>query len=156
MSVNIGTDPPDPESQLCEDGVMKRFLVLVLIAVGVGCTSGDAEPPTPTTPPTTDEEAEFPDVVDAVAVATDSGYDFTVTVSSPYDSPERYADAWRVIGPDGEVLGTRILTHHHANEQPFTRSLAGVEIPDGVSVVTVEGRDLANGWGGGTVEVTLP
>ena len=75
---------------------------------------------------------------------------------SAYDTPERYADAWRVKGPDGAVLGVRELLHDHAGEQPFTRSLDGIEIPDGVQTVVVEGRDLANGWGGGTVEVPVP
>ncbi len=40
--------------------------------------------------------------------------------------------------------------------QPFTASVAGVEIPDTVNRVTIEGRDLVYGWGGGTVEVPLP
>jgi hypothetical protein len=85
----------------------------------------------------------------------DGSYTFDVTVSSPYDSPERYADAWRVVGPDGTEYGVRILLHDHANEQPFTRSLSGVEIPDGIDSVTVEGRDLINGWGGAIIEVDL-
>ena len=84
------------------------------------------------------------------------GFQFDVTISSPYDSPSRYADAWRIVGPDGAVLGERLLTHDHAAEQPFTRSLAGVEIPYGVAEVTVQARDLVNGWGGGTVTVTVP
>jgi hypothetical protein len=98
----------------------------------------------------------YPDIV---AVETDQdvdgSYTFDVTVSSPYDSPERYADAWRVVGPDGTEYGVRILLHDHANEQPFTRSLSGVEIPDGIDSVTVEGRDLINGWGGAIIEVDL-
>ncbi len=103
------------------------------------------------------EAAEFPDVLAAVATREDSGsWRFDVTLSSPYDSPDRYADAWRVIGPDGTEYGIRILTHDHANEQPFTRSQTGIEIPDDVEMVTVEGRDLRNGWGGGTLSVTLP
>jgi hypothetical protein len=49
----------------------------------------------------------------------------------------------------------RVLTHPHANEQPFTRSLDGVEIPQEVDRVVVQGRDLINGWGGVTAEVEL-
>ena len=80
----------------------------------------------------------------------------SATISSPYDSPERYADAFRAVAPDGTELGVRVLTHDHADEQPFTRSLTGLVIPDGVDEITVEGRDLANGWGGGTVTVAVP
>lgn len=99
----------------------------------------------------------YPDVVDvAVFVAGETTYDFDVTLSSPYDSPERYADAWRVRDEDGTVFGVRELAHDHANEQPFTRSLSGVEIPDGVEQVVVEGRDQVNGWGGETLTVDLP
>ena len=49
----------------------------------------------------------------------------------------------------------RELTHDHAAEQPFTRSLTDVVIPPDVTEVTVEGRDLVNGWGGGTSTVTI-
>lgn len=101
-------------------------------------------------------EELFPDVVGATAVQdADGSWTFSATLSSPYDTPERYADAWRVIGPDGEVYGIRELTHDHANEQPFTRSQSGIEVPDGVTTVTVEGRDQVSGWGGATIEVEL-
>jgi hypothetical protein len=89
-------------------------------------------------------------------MSRDGTYDFAVTVSSPYDSPDRYADAWRVRGEDGTVYGIRELLHEHANEQPFERSLADVLIPDGVTTVIVEGRDLVNGWGGNTITIELP
>ncbi len=98
----------------------------------------------------------YPDVVDATVERNGDTFTFDVTISSPYDTPDRYADAWRVVGPDGTVLGVRELLHDHQNEQPFTRSLSGVEIPDDVDTVTIEGRDQVNGWGGATVEVELP
>ncbi len=49
---------------------------------------------------------------------------------------------------DGVVLGEHALTHDHADEQPVTRTQTGLEIPEGVDVVTVEGRDAQNGYGG--------
>ncbi|MEM7340884.1 MAG: hypothetical protein AAF467_19660 [Actinomycetota bacterium] len=104
----------------------------------------------------TDAEELFPDVIGAEASqGADGTWAFSATLSSPYDTPERYADAWRVVGPDGTVFGTRELAHDHANEQPFTRSLNGVEIPDDVATVTIEGRDQVSGWGGATVDVEL-
>lgn len=100
---------------------------------------------------------KYPDVVAAKAQArgTDS-FDFDVTVSSPYDTPQRYADAFRVLGKDGTVFGERILLHDHAGEQPFTRDLYGVRIPRGIRTVTVQARDQKYGYGGKTVEVGLP
>jgi len=110
-------------------------------------SSTDSENPT---------EDLFPDViaVDATQDA-DGTWTFAVTMSSPYDGPDRYADAWRVEGPDGEVFGIRELAHDHASEQPFTRSQSGIEIPDDVVEVTVAGRDQQNGWGGQALIVKL-
>lgn len=85
----------------------------------------------------------------------DGVYDFRVTVSSPYDSPERYANGWRVLSTDGAVLGEKRLGHDHADEQPFTRKQAGVQVPDGVRVVLVEGHDQRNGYGGRRARVRL-
>ncbi|MEM8619383.1 MAG: hypothetical protein AAGF73_06645 [Actinomycetota bacterium] len=103
------------------------------------------------------DEQQFPDVVGVEAREADNGtWSFDVTLSSPYDTPQRYADAWRVVTPDGTVLGERALGHDHQYEQPFTRSLAGVEIPADVDVVVVEGRDQQYGWGGTTMEYSLP
>lgn len=104
-----------------------------------------------------DGEQPYPEIVDVEAEAAGEGtYDFAVTISSPYDSPERYADGWRVLGPGGEVLGEMELTHDHANEQPFTRTQSGVEVPDEVERVTIEGHDLENGYGGEPFPVELP
>ncbi len=98
----------------------------------------------------------YPDVVDVDVSQGSETFNFDVTVSSPYDSPERYADAFRVVGDDGRVYAVRELLHDHSGEQPFTRSLGPVGIPETVDTVIVEARDLVYGWGGGTVEVTLP
>lgn len=103
------------------------------------------------------EGADHPDVLAAVLEGDGGeGWSLDVTLSSEYDSPERYADGWRVLDPDGEVLGEHTLGHDHADEQPVTRTQTGLEIPDGVDVVTVEGRDTENGFGGATLEVEVP
>ncbi len=99
----------------------------------------------------------FPDVLAVELRPTGARtYDVAVTISSPYDTPERYADGWRVLTADGTVLGTHTLLHDHANEQPFTRTQRGLLIPEGISEVTVEGRDQANGFGGATITVEVP
>ncbi len=126
-------------------------------SVTADTATGATSEPSPTTGAPSDvSDALFPDVIAATATMSGEGtWLFSATVSSPYDSPERYADAWRVLAPDGTELGARELAHDHASEQPFTRTLSGVVVPAGVDVVTVEGRDQVNGWGGATVEVEL-
>ncbi|HSM45511.1 MAG TPA: N-acetylmuramoyl-L-alanine amidase, partial [Acidimicrobiia bacterium] len=102
------------------------------------------------------EASLYPNVVEASATTDGDAFEFVVTMSSPYDSAERYADAWRIIGDDGVVYGVRELLHDHAGEQPFTRSLGDVQIPDHVTSVRIQGRDQVYGWGGGEIEITLP
>lgn len=100
---------------------------------------------------------KHPDVIAAkVQPRGADTFDFDVTVSSPYDTPQRYADAFRVMGKDGAVHGERVLLHDHATEQPFTRDLHGVKLPAGVRSVVVQARDLKNGWGGKTIELAIP
>lgn len=101
-------------------------------------------------------DADHPDVLAAELSGEGGSYSLSVTMSSEYDTPQRYADGWRVLDPDGNELGTWELGHDHAGEQPFTRTQTGLEIPSGVSEVTVEGRDLVNGYGGATVTIPVP
>ena len=96
------------------------------------------------------------DVVGARATKTGVSWRFDVTVRHSDAGWDHYADAWRVVGADGTVYGIRTLYHPHVEEQPFTRSLGGVQIPAGVGSVTIEARDSVHGWGGATVVVKLP
>ena len=104
------------------------------------------------------QEQQFPDVVNVRIKARGSNrFDLDVTVSSPYDTPQRYADAFRATSEDGAVVyGVRELLHDHAGEQPFTRDLYGVQIPLGVRQIRVQARDRQHGWGGGTRMVAVP
>lgn len=102
------------------------------------------------------EDQRHPDVLDAELEPTGGTWRLSATLSSPYDTPERYADAFRALDEDGTELGVRELAHDHANEQPFTRSLSDLEIPEGVERITVQGRDQRYGWGGATVELEVP
>lgn len=113
-------------------------------------------PPTEAVEPSAVYGDRFPEVV--AVDATDEGdgrWRFAVTLSSPYDTRERYADAWRVLDADDHELGIRVLLHDHANEQPFTRSET-IEVPAGTTVVYVEGRDQANGWSGQRFAFRMP
>lgn len=87
---------------------------------------------------------------------------FHVTVAHPDTGWEDYADGWDVVLPDGTVVKpdpddpfTRLLLHPHENEQPFTRSQSGVEIPPGVAEVRVRAHDIVDGFGGRDVVVDL-
>ena len=109
------------------------------------------------TPAAEDKARKFPDVVDAKVRASGNDlFDFDVTVSSPYDTPQRYADAFRVMSTEGKVYGERKLLHDHAGEQPFTRDLYGVAIPPGVKFVVIQARDQKYGYGGKTLRISLP
>ncbi|WP_205620576.1 hypothetical protein [Nisaea denitrificans] len=88
--------------------------------------------------------------------AADGSYSFHVTVRHADTGWDHYANAWSVLAPDGTLLGERVLYHPHVNEQPFTRSLSGVSIPDGISKVIVRARDSQHGEGGRSLEVELP
>ena len=83
-------------------------------------------------------------------------YDFDVTIRSKDTGWDRYADLIQVLGPDGKVLGTRILEHPHEQEQPFTRDVYGVDIPRGVTDVTIRARFKPVGFDGATMRVAVP
>jgi hypothetical protein len=83
-------------------------------------------------------------------------YRFDVTVAHGDEGWDHYADAWDVVAPDGTVLGTRVLLHPHENEQPFTRSLGGVVVPDGITEVTIRAKDSVHEYGGLEMQATLP
>jgi hypothetical protein len=59
---------------------------------------------------------------------------------------DHYVDAWRIVDVDGNTLGTRDLAHPHVDEQPFTRSLSGIRIPDGVTEIGIQAHDTTTGW----------
>ena len=127
--------------------------------------AGISEPEQPTTEeaavPTQPADSsidptEHPIVLAATATGAAAGaWRVAVTLSSEYDSPQRYADAWRVLDADDTELGIRVLLHDHANEQPFTRS-GTIEIPEGLTTVFIEGRDQQYGWSGQRFELVLP
>ncbi len=96
------------------------------------------------------------DVVAVEAAQDGAGtWRFDVTVEHGDEGWEHYADEWEVVAPDGTVLGTRILLHPHEAEQPFTRSLSGVAVPEEIDQVTVRAHDSVHGLGGAELTVEL-
>jgi hypothetical protein len=121
--------------------MMKRFLVIMfltlpLIAAGMA-SAGEA------------------DVLQVKATRSGETWSFSVTVQHADEGWDHYSDRWEVLTTDGELLATRVLAHPHVGEQPFTRGMAGIEIPGGVTEVVVRARDLVHGYGGKELTVDL-
>lgn len=118
-------------------------------------TAESTAPPTEVTTPT--DPAVCADVIDVVITREKSGtYRFDVTVRSGDTGQEKYADLWEVQAPDGTVLGERVLTHPHVDEQPFTRSQGGIDVPAGIRTVNVVARDTVAGYCGEAFKVDVP
>jgi hypothetical protein len=100
-------------------GVASGVVAILLTACG---GSGDVGPAA---------DGLCADVV-GVTVEGDAGGAATVTVTVRSDDVgwEGYADRWEIVSGD-EVVAVRVLTHPHVEEQPFTRSLRGVDLPAG-------------------------
>lgn len=75
-----------------------------------------------------------------------SGWRFSVTLSHGDTGWDHYADGWDVSDEHGNQLGFRELLHPHVHEQPFTRSLGNVEIPDAVEHVIIRAKCSVDGW----------
>jgi hypothetical protein len=100
--------------------------------------------------------AEAPKIVGARAERSGAGWMIEVTLNHPDTGWDHYADAWAVYAPDGTELGMRVLMHPHENEQPFTRALTQVGVPDGVRELTIRAHCLHDGWGTETYALKLP
>ncbi len=126
----------------------------------------DVPPVESPAPPTTEPSSEGKGNADVLQVravqAADGSWTFHVTVQHLDTGWEDYADGWDVVTPDGTVLKpdpdspfTRLLLHPHVDEQPFTRSRAGIVIPPEIEQVSVRAHDLVDGYGGREVQLDL-
>ncbi|NBC95089.1 MAG: hypothetical protein GVY27_01895 [Deinococcus-Thermus bacterium] len=95
-------------------------------------------------PPAPADPAE---VVVAEARPSGAGWLVSVTLRHGDTGWDDYADGWRIVTAEGEIVGTRPLAHPHVNEQPFTRSLSGVALPEGADLY-VESSTSVTGWSG--------
>ncbi len=92
------------------------------------------------------------------AVATlqrDGTFKFSVTIHHADADWKHYADKWEIVGPDGKVLGTRVLAHPHVRRNTFTRILKKVVIPPDVDRVTIRAHDKIHGFGGKELVVKI-
>ncbi len=146
-------------------GASGRQGITALLVIGlvglVGCTLISTLPPSSPLPLPTEipggptyAHVRFVKATEQV----DGLWKFEVTVQHADEGPEHYADRWELLIPlpDGKVqVYTYEMTHPHVEEQPFTRSMSGVEIPEGVTRITVRAHDSRDGYGGQEVQVDL-
>ncbi|MEM9247500.1 MAG: hypothetical protein AAGB05_02275 [Pseudomonadota bacterium] len=85
-----------------------------------------------------------------------SGTVWTVSVTLRHGDTgwDDYADGWRIVTETGTVVGTRVLAHPHVNEQPFTRSLSGVTLPE--EPLFIESSTNVTGWSGARLPLVPP
>lgn len=101
--------------------------------------------------------AGMADIVAAEARKSAEGtWTFSVTVAHADAGWDHFADAWVVLDESGKLLGERVLLHPHDLEQPFTRSLSGVRVPEGTARVVIRARDSVHGFGGEELLLSLP
>ncbi|MEL7524411.1 MAG: hypothetical protein AAFN16_01500 [Pseudomonadota bacterium] len=96
------------------------------------------------------------EIVDATARQSGTTWTFSVTLRHGDTGWDHYADQWQVFTPDGKLLGERVLLHPHVEEQPFTRSLSGVAVPDDVAEVIIRARDSVHGVAEQEFRLSLP
>ena len=120
---------------------MKQIVVLMMILVlpPLGAYAGEAD-------------------VMAVKVTREGEtiYRFDVSVQHADTGWKHYANQWQVYTSDGQLLGTRTLHHPHVDEQPFTRSLDNVKVPQGVSSVVIRAKDNVHGMSRQKFKLVLP
>lgn len=97
--------------------------------------------------------ANEPKVLDVKVEKSGMAWRVDVTLEHPDTGWEHYVDGWEVLDKDGDRLGYRILHHPHVTEQPFTRSLTNLSLPDGTREIFVKPHCSVDGWSGEAVRV---
>ncbi|MGD8576515.1 MAG: hypothetical protein PVG13_05475 [Thiohalophilus sp.] len=116
---------------------MKGMLIIAMLMLATLARAGDVE------------------IVQVELYQQSPDWRASVTLRHADTGWDHYADGWQVVTPDGKVLGHRTLYHPHVDEQPFTRSLSGINIPQGLNQVIVEAHDKVHGWSPQRVTIDL-
>lgn len=137
--------------------VTRRSSILVVVGMVLALSGCAAAQTSPAAPAEVQADLDYAQVRFVVATqAPDGTWRFDVTVEHRDEGWDHYANVWQVVDPDTlDVVAERVLAHPHDNEQPFTRSLSGVEIPEDLTMVLVRARCNEHGFGGATVLVDL-
>lgn len=98
------------------------------------------------------------DVIAATArQAADGSWSFEVTMRCDDRGADYFCDRFEVLTPTARVVGVRRLLHDHTDEQPFTRDLQGVHVPDGFPRgVLLRGHHNIRGYDGAALKLELP
>ncbi len=72
---------------------------------------------------------------------------FDVTIRHHDTGWKHYVNRYEILDMTGKILATRVLYHPHVDEQPFTRSLGEVTIPEGTQRIRVRAHDMVHGYG---------
>jgi hypothetical protein len=87
---------------------------------------------------------------------SDGSWRIAVTLRHADSGWDHYADLWQVLDDStGELIAERPLAHPHTNEQPFTRSLTRVDIPEGVETIRIRAKCTQHGYEGRQVRIEL-
>ena len=123
---------------------MTRFRAAI-VALSLSCASGLAM-------------AGAADVIAATArQAADGSWSFEVTMRCDDRGADYFCDRFEVLTPTARVVGVRRLLHDHTDEQPFTRDLQGVHVPDGFPRgVLIRGHHNIRGYDGAVLKLELP
>jgi len=113
---------------------MKKFYILIVLALSSFANEAVIE--------------------DVQVTKLNGSYSFAVRILHEDSGWKHYVDAYEVLDKEGNVLAKRVLWHPHENEQPFTRSLNNVKIPD-LKTVFLRAHDSVDGYSK-IYEVTLP
>ena len=100
--------------------------------------------------------ADAPTITKVEASRAGMGWRFDVTVAHPDTGWDHFADGWELLDNAGNRIAYRALMHPHVEEQPFTRSLRNVMLPDGMRKIWVRAHCSKSGWSAPAVEVSLP
>ena len=89
------------------------------------------------------------DVIDVKVIRGDDGsFTFNVTVRHEDEGWNHYADHWLILDKDEQLIAARKLMHPHVKEQPFTRSLSYIQIPDEVTEVIIRAHCSTDNYSG--------
>ena len=93
-------------------------------------------------------------MIDVSVNGSPGNYSLSVTISSPDIGCESYADRWEAISEEGELLTRLVLLHAHVEEQPFTRSVGGLNVQPGDTVI-IRAHMSVGGYSGSVMRGTV-